>query len=372
MKKVSWIILGLLVCVLAFGLFGCSTDENTNVTQNPYPEPVVTPWLFSIWGTAVDDVYVVGRPGVILHWNGIQWRLTESSTETLTDVWGTGSSEVYIVGHEGAILRGSGSSWSKMTSGTENHLYAVGQGPYDAIHVVGEKGVIRKLSGSAWIATQTVAYRYAADGTPEDTLVFEDDLQSLTSVTPFALAGDKASVVMENNAAGFDHQWLWGPIEDQALGFIYASASGPVASDNYLANKDGRLFHLIDHPVDGLTWLKIDDPDGNEARPATFPAAITGLWRDDDNGRIVMTTRSGRVATLEIDGSSTGILYTGTEWLSDVWGTGDGEIWVVGKQGLMLFSSDHGATWTTVDDLPLPDVTAKSIGGTDKFGRPLP
>ncbi len=372
MKKASWTMIGLLVFVLALGLVGCTTEEDTtNVNQSPFEDPPVTPWLFAVWGTAADDVYAVGRPGVILHWNGSQWSFTQSSVETLTDVWGTGASEIYAVGHGGAILRGSGNNWSTMTSGTEENLYAVGDGPYDAIYAVGEKGVIRQLSGNTWGGTEAVAYRYALDGTPEDTLIFDQDIQSLTVVTPFAIGGDMATVLMENDS-DLNHQWLWGPIEDQAQSFIYASTTGPGDTDTYIANKGGRLFNLVDHPSDGLTWLKITDPDNNEALPATFPSPITGLWLDTNNDRLLMTTSSGRICSLARDGTSTEILYADTAWLSDIWGSGDGMIWVVGKNGLMLLSDDDGVTWDMVPDLPIPEVATKSLTVMDKFGRPLP
>lgn len=359
----------LAVLALALAAGGCSDEENTDVTQTPFPEPETQPWLMDVWGTGPDDVYVVGQPNVILHWNGSAWRLVDGvGPETLTAVWGPGSGTVYAVGHGGAILRGSGVSWSGMGSGTEENLYDVGTGPYDAVYAVGEKGAIRRLQGNTWVGADAQAYRYNDDDVPEDTLVFREDIQSLTTVTRYGLAGDKAAVLMEDDVAGYDHDWLWGPIEDNSGGFLWAGASSETIADNYLANKQGRVFKLVDDPADGLTWLRLADPAGNEARPATYPQPITGLWHDEANGRLLLTTSSGRIASLQTDGSGSQVLYADTVWLSGVWGTGDGRIFACGKQGLLLASEDDGLTWAAVD-VPLPEIPAKALPGVGKFGR---
>lgn len=363
------LFLGCLVAFAALLLIsGCSDEENTDVTQIPYPEPPTTPWFHDVWGTGPDDVYVVGQPGAILHWNGAAWSLVDVSAEVLTAVWGTGPGTIYAVGHGGAILRGSGTSWSSMTSGTEENFYDVGQGPYDAIYAVGEKGVIRALQGNTWAGADARAFRYNDDDVPEDTLDFAEDIQSLTTVGRYALAGDLAAVLMENEIPGYDHQWLWGPIEDPSRTFLWAGTSGAAFADNYLANKQGRLFQLVDDPADGLTWRRVTDPAGNEARPIISPQPITGLWLDATNARILMTTSTGRLASLQRDGTGSELLYADTVWLSAVWGAGNGEIWACGKNGLVLYSDDDAATWTALD-VPLPEIPDKWISPDGKFGR---
>lgn len=364
-------LLGCVVLALAAValLSGCSDDENTDVTQVPYPEPGVGPWLNALWGSGPNDVYAVGQPGVILHWDGTAWSLTEVASDILTDVWGTGPGEVYAVGHEGAVLRGSGSNWASMDSGTEENLYGIGRGPYDTIYAVGEKGTIRRLQGNAWHGSEILAYRYTALDVPEDTLVVNEDLQSLTTVNTYALGGDAATVLMENDKEGYDHHWLWGGVEDQARGFILCGTNGPDIEDHYLGNDDGRVLKLVDDPLDGLTWLKLTDPNQYEALPTTFPVPITDLWLDEAGDRLLLTTRNGRIADLQRDGTGSALLYDRVGWLSAIWGDGNGLIWACGKDGLVLHSDDDGATWTE-QDVPLPDISTKNIH-LDQFGRPL-
>ena len=53
--------------------------------------------LLGVWGTAPDDIFAVGRQGVVLHFDGETWTQMASSgtSEYLQDVWGSSSNDVY-------------------------------------------------------------------------------------------------------------------------------------------------------------------------------------------------------------------------------------------------------------------------------------
>src|SRR5439155_24543276 len=60
--------------------------------------------LYGVWGSGPSDVFTVGKGGVILHWDGISWVTEPSgSTADLRAVWGDGG-EVFAVGAGGTIL----------------------------------------------------------------------------------------------------------------------------------------------------------------------------------------------------------------------------------------------------------------------------
>jgi len=69
--------------------------------------------LLSVWGSSPNDVWTVGyhpgepNVGVILHWDGTQWRAVtaDASTTALLSVWSSGPRDVWVVGHDG-ILHG--------------------------------------------------------------------------------------------------------------------------------------------------------------------------------------------------------------------------------------------------------------------------
>jgi len=115
--------------------------------------PVSSAALTAVWGSSAQDVYAVGAAGTVLHNTGAGWGpVSTSATDSLNAVWGSGASKVWIVGAGGTILSGSGSTWSAQSSGTNAHLRSVsGSGPSD-VWVVGDAGTMLHYDGTAWSA----------------------------------------------------------------------------------------------------------------------------------------------------------------------------------------------------------------------------
>jgi hypothetical protein len=57
-------------------------------------------------------------------------------------VWGSSNGDVFVVGKNGTILHYDGSSWSAMRSGTTNHLSGIGGSSDGEVFAVGETGTI--------------------------------------------------------------------------------------------------------------------------------------------------------------------------------------------------------------------------------------
>ena len=69
-----------------------------------------------IWGSAVDDVFIVGDSGTILHWDGASWTQLETAFDTmLYAISGSSAAEVFAVGDGGAIERYTGLGWAHVT-----------------------------------------------------------------------------------------------------------------------------------------------------------------------------------------------------------------------------------------------------------------
>ncbi len=346
----------LLAGLLLLGLAGCNDPKS--YAFDPEPEPASRPWLLDVWGSGADDVYIVGRPGVLLHWDGTRWDLQDVGTrEPLTAVWGTGSDDVFVVGHKGLVYHNGGSGWSQMGSGTSRNLFAVGRGPEDAIYICGEKAVLLRLDGGNWVDTPDTAVLYNPAGTATvDTLVRSmDEIMALTTVTPYAIGGSDGVALMTDARPS---RWRLGPI---GIGdWLNAGWGSTNIPDNWLASDTGKLFRL-QLAFGALSWLEVSSP-------ATV--GVDDMWGTPDALNYYFVTRDGDIVRRSADGASTTVVYEGIPWLSGIWGSAENDIYAVGYDATLLHW--NGSAWTKLT-VPLP--AAKALPGgadaTDKFGRPL-
>ena len=80
--------------------------------------PAGLPLLFKVWGRAADDVYAVGRLGVILHWDGARWTLLADGGRQLFTVHGNETFTAAVGGFfaEGLLReRGAGGAFEVRT-----------------------------------------------------------------------------------------------------------------------------------------------------------------------------------------------------------------------------------------------------------------
>ncbi len=113
--------------------------------------------LQDAWGSAGDDVYIVGANivsgdgGAVLHYDGAGWAVDSTYFEhDLFGVSGTSSSDVVAVGRNGAIYRFDGTVWNLEPSGTTSFLRRVWAGAPDNYWAVGVDGTIVHYDGVSW------------------------------------------------------------------------------------------------------------------------------------------------------------------------------------------------------------------------------
>jgi hypothetical protein len=113
-----------------------------------------TAFLYSVWGSAVDEVFAVGAAGTILHYDGSDWSSeTFNTLNTLYSVWGSSASDVFAVGAVGKILHYDGSDWSLESSGTTEALNSVWGSSASDVFAVGAGGRILHYDGDNWSQT---------------------------------------------------------------------------------------------------------------------------------------------------------------------------------------------------------------------------
>ena len=124
--------------------------------------------LFSIWGTAPDDVWTVGSdPGegpLVLHWDGAQWE--RISTGMSGDLWWVhaGPERVWMSGDGGMVLRHDRASGTteRVATPTDFLMFGVYEIAPDEVWAVGgdpgqRAGVVLRLEGDAFAEVEVPA-----------------------------------------------------------------------------------------------------------------------------------------------------------------------------------------------------------------------
>lgn len=120
--------------------------------------------LWGIWGASPDELWAVGGRGraegqaTLLRRSGGVWEAVElpdlerPGVNAFFKVWGSAANDVIVVGQRGALLRYDGASWTEIGIGTAQDLVAVwGLGPNDVTVVGGRgNGVAAHWDGADW------------------------------------------------------------------------------------------------------------------------------------------------------------------------------------------------------------------------------
>jgi len=121
--------------------------------------------FFGVWGAAADDIWAVGGPWtraakgaktdktVLLHYDGKAWtrvdvsKLVHANNQSLFKVWGSAADDVWIVGDQGTVLHYDGKAWSKQDSGLVGVVLFTVHGHGGDVYAVGGFGSAAMLHG---------------------------------------------------------------------------------------------------------------------------------------------------------------------------------------------------------------------------------
>jgi photosystem II stability/assembly factor-like uncharacterized protein len=108
-------------------------------------------WLYDVWASSPEDVFVVGSQGLILHFDGQGWtqQRLPSSGESLRAVHGSGPDDIWAVGDQGALVHFDGASWIEQGSGTDQNLSSVWVGSPSLAYASSQTSIFR-YNGTSW------------------------------------------------------------------------------------------------------------------------------------------------------------------------------------------------------------------------------
>jgi hypothetical protein len=122
-------------------------------TPSPLPQALGRAF-FKVWGTASDNLYVVGEFGAIWHRRGVTWTLESQppiAKGSLTTVAGCSPSEVYAVGGRD-VLRWDGTAWTRLdvSMSLTNDVNGVSCASPGNVVIVGFGGLKQRLVRGQW------------------------------------------------------------------------------------------------------------------------------------------------------------------------------------------------------------------------------
>jgi hypothetical protein len=127
--------------------------DGSNFTQASLPQTFGRAY-FKVWGTASDNLYVVGEAGTVWHRVGTTWTLESMppiAHGTLLTVYGCSANEVYAVGGRD-VLRSDGMTWSAVANVMlSNDINGVSCATTGAPIIVGFGGAKQRLVHGTWM-----------------------------------------------------------------------------------------------------------------------------------------------------------------------------------------------------------------------------
>lgn len=314
--------------------------------------------LHGVWGTASDDVWLVGDKGTILHWNGQTLLQRDSgTTKDLYAVGGTGSGDVWFVGQDGVALHWNGTSladqsptdtkytlravaasgstvyaagdsgtiyvrdccgWKLQSSGASFNLYGISAASAGLVWAVGEQGQAVKLAGGNWSVTSLPK----ANKT----------LRAITaSPTGKLFAVGDASYLAGTNLGTWEVTLVNDPQNRDVLG-IWALSD----NDAWAIGKAGVLMHWV-----SKKW-QMDQITGTYMKLKDFEA----LWGPPGKD-------GGDAFAVGADGAGVRFEASSGKWqdfraetvadLRQVVALADGSVVACGGQGAVVKAADAGA-----------------------------
>lgn len=139
--------------------------SRANKTFTTIP-PVTTATLFGVWAAPAGPLYAVGGDIFGAGANGVVLRIEADTAtvtadlptgldpaETLFKVWGSAANDVWVIGDRGSVLRYDGTSWGRSVQVGNPRLVTIHGGSANDMVIVGglsQAVLLERKSGQAW------------------------------------------------------------------------------------------------------------------------------------------------------------------------------------------------------------------------------
>ncbi|MEW5849140.1 MAG: hypothetical protein AB2A00_10005 [Myxococcota bacterium] len=263
--------------------------------------------LYAVSGSAPDDVWMAGRNGVILHWDGTAVSVHAEGRNGGTayyDAWMVGRDDGWLVGERGTALHWNGHGWLTTETGTGVNLFGVWAADANHVWAVGDGrgswpgyGVIRFWDGQRWHREMDgVSGFVGVSGTSGD-----DVWACTVDGVVYRRQGGEWQELPERHgiataiwARSPDDVWLagqslerwngieWQPIDIPELADERAQLlTGAASNGVWAVTPTGTAFHH-----DGASWRRLSLPARTRMWDLSSPAA-GGVWGVGEDGAVL-------------------------------------------------------------------------------------
>lgn len=270
--------------------------------------------LYGISGSGPGDAWAVGEAGVIVRWNGHDWRLHPyRAPGHLRDVCSLSATDVWAVGANGLVVHFDGTSWSVIPSGTNASLRAVWSAANGEVWMVGDSNVVLRRDASGVVmpivSAEPHEWHDIAGTGPRDIWIVGNS-GAIARWDGTALRSFASGTTAELNAMWFGtgaDGWIVGSPDEAA---------------------DGSSAEAIALHWNGATLTRTSTST-REPLIGVWGSGPGDVWAVGQNfGR---NEAHSRRPVLHWDGNAWVPRATGAAgWYAGIWGDGSGAVWAVG------------------------------------------
>jgi hypothetical protein len=305
----------------------------------------------ALWGSAPDDVWLVGDYGTLHHWDGVRWTSLGFGIEHIRDVDGCASDDVWAVGHHGLVLHWNGEGWTRAPLSLDTNFRAVACTP-QRTWVGGEDGELLTWTPDSGWSTPAAARFGPLRGIAQtrrgpvvvgeyETILARDEQSwahlsgtfeaSYPNISLHAMHGKQPDDLWAVGDAGAMLHWdgkEWSsrtPITSFGLRTVWANAS----DDVWAAGERGALLHF-----DGTSW-RAHEAGSTVAFDALWGAAQDDVWAAGWDGLSHWDGQAWEhVATPDLPQGQS---------VDHLWGSSATDIWATSSHDTLL--RWNGSTW---------------------------
>jgi hypothetical protein len=304
---------------------GVAAHSNKGPEHDPAPLRGVTQGgLNAVWGSAADDVWVVGSDGVIFHFDGKTLQpVPSTTTRSLHALSGTGPDDIWAAGDEGTTLHWDGNRFEFIERWEIATILGINAIAPDNVWIVGliptdRVGFVRHYDGVEW-STAPV---------PGSASLWEIWSSSPEDIWLVGTNSMQEGLIYRGDGMDFE------PMEFE--GKPLRGVWGTSAEDVWLLPYDSAPQHW-----DGEAFTPDAEYEEERGMLCTWGSAADDVWAVGLHGKIK-----------HFDGAR----WTVAEPLADqplwsVWGAASDDVWAVGGAGTILrWNGDHWRVFATGDD----------------------